>query len=48
MLAMGDALALTVMHLRKFTAEDFAVFHPAGQLGRKLIRCEGSDDIQDR
>jgi arabinose-5-phosphate isomerase len=38
MLAMGDALALTVMHQRKFTAEDFAVFHPAGQLGRKLIR----------
>jgi len=24
--------------LRKFTAEDFALFHPAGQLGRKLIR----------
>jgi arabinose-5-phosphate isomerase len=38
MLAMGDALALTVMHLRKFTADDFAVFHPAGQIGRKLIR----------
>jgi arabinose-5-phosphate isomerase len=40
MLAMGDALALTVMHLRKFTADDFAVFHPAGQLGRKLIRVK--------
>jgi arabinose-5-phosphate isomerase len=26
------------MKLRKFTAEDFALFHPAGQLGRKLIR----------
>ena len=38
MLALCDALALTVMHLRQFTAEDFAVFHPAGQLGRKLIR----------
>jgi arabinose-5-phosphate isomerase len=38
MLAMGDALALTVMSLRKFTAEDFAVYHPAGQLGRKLIK----------
>jgi arabinose-5-phosphate isomerase len=37
MLAMGDALALTVMHLRKFTAEDFALFHPAGQLGRKML-----------
>jgi arabinose-5-phosphate isomerase len=38
MLALGDALALTVMKLRQFTAEDFAVFHPAGQLGRKLIK----------
>jgi arabinose-5-phosphate isomerase len=38
MLALGDALALSVMHLRQFTAEDFAVFHPAGQLGRKLVR----------
>src|SRR5688500_6449866 len=38
MLALGDALALTVMKVRKFTAEDFAIFHPAGQLGRKLIK----------
>lgn len=38
MLALGDALALTVMKLRNFTAENFAVFHPAGQLGRKLIK----------
>jgi arabinose-5-phosphate isomerase len=38
MMALCDALALTVMQLRHFTAEDFAVFHPAGQLGRKLIK----------
>jgi arabinose-5-phosphate isomerase len=38
MLALGDALALTVMKMRKFTADEFALFHPAGQLGRKLIR----------
>lgn len=38
MLALGDALALSVMKMRKFTADDFAVFHPAGQIGRKLIR----------
>lgn len=37
MLALGDALALSVMNLRKFTADDFALFHPAGQLGRKLM-----------
>lgn len=37
MLALGDALSLTVMSMRKFTAEDFALYHPAGQLGRKLM-----------
>jgi arabinose-5-phosphate isomerase len=40
MLAVGDALALTVMQMRNFTPEDFAVFHPGGQLGRKLIKVE--------
>jgi arabinose-5-phosphate isomerase len=38
MLALGDALALSVMKLRNFTAENFAMFHPAGQIGRKLIK----------
>jgi arabinose-5-phosphate isomerase len=38
MLALGDALALSVMKVRNFTADNFAVFHPAGQIGRKLIR----------
>ena len=36
-LALGDALALAVMQARKFTREDFALFHPAGALGRRLI-----------
>jgi len=40
MMALGDALALSVMKLRNFSAEDFAVFHPAGQIGRKLIRVK--------
>jgi arabinose-5-phosphate isomerase len=40
MLALGDALALTVMKVRNFTADDFALFHPAGQLGRRLIRVK--------
>jgi len=40
MLALGDALALCVMKAREFTAGDFALFHPAGQLGRKLM-CVG-------
>ncbi len=37
MLALGDALALTVMKARKFGAEDYARFHPAGALGARLI-----------
>ena len=37
MLALGDALALTTMKLRDFGAEDYARFHPAGALGRKLL-----------
>ena len=37
MLALGDALALTTMKLREFGVEDYARFHPAGTLGRKLL-----------
>jgi len=37
MLAMGDALAISVMNARKFTRDDFALFHPAGTLGRRLL-----------
>lgn len=36
-LAMGDALAITLLHLRGFTAEDFALFHPGGTLGKRLL-----------
>jgi len=36
-LAMGDALAITLLNKRGFTAEDFALFHPGGSLGRRLI-----------
>ncbi len=36
-LAMGDALACALMKARGFTREDFARFHPAGQLGRNLL-----------
>jgi arabinose-5-phosphate isomerase len=40
MLALGDALALVVMRMRNFQPEDFAAFHPAGELGRRLLRVE--------
>jgi len=36
-LAMGDAIAMALLAARKFTAEDFAVFHPGGALGQKLL-----------
>jgi arabinose-5-phosphate isomerase len=36
-LAMGDALAVTVLEARGFTEEDFALSHPGGMLGRKLL-----------
>lgn len=35
-LALGDALAMSVMESRGLTAEDFAANHPAGQLGKRL------------
>ena len=37
MLAMGDALAVAVMRQRRFGPEDFALRHPAGALGRRLL-----------
>jgi arabinose-5-phosphate isomerase len=40
MLAVGDALALAVARRRNFDREDYALFHPGGELGRKLIRVE--------
>ena len=39
-MAVGDALALLVSKMRDFTADDFALYHPAGSLGRKLTRVE--------
>jgi arabinose-5-phosphate isomerase len=36
-LVMGDALAITLLEARGFTAEDFAFSHPGGALGRKLL-----------
>ncbi|MDQ6987306.1 MAG: KpsF/GutQ family sugar-phosphate isomerase [Mariprofundaceae bacterium] len=39
-LALGDALAVVVLQQRGFSPSDFASFHPAGSLGRKLMRIE--------
>ena len=40
MIALGDALAFVLSRLRDFSFEDFARFHPAGSLGRKLVKVE--------
>lgn len=40
MLALGDALAFVLSRERDFTQDDFARFHPAGSLGRKLLKVE--------
>ncbi len=40
-LALGDALAVALMKRHGFTAEHFAIFHPGGALGRKLLMTVG-------
>jgi arabinose-5-phosphate isomerase len=40
MIAVGDALAFVLSRMREFTREDFARYHPAGSLGRKLVKVE--------
>ncbi|KPL24736.1 MAG: hypothetical protein AMJ75_02925 [Phycisphaerae bacterium SM1_79] len=42
MLAVGDALAFTVMKARNFSVEDYVRFHPGGSLGVKLMTVEQS------
>ena len=38
LLALGDALAMTVLHRRGFSIEQFAELHPGGALGKRLMR----------
>jgi arabinose-5-phosphate isomerase len=40
MIAIGDALAFVLSRQRAFSREDFARFHPAGSLGRKLVKVD--------
>lgn len=41
MLALGDALAIAAAERRHFTADDFALYHPGGALGRQLLHVVG-------
>ena len=49
MLALGDALAVTLLERKGFTAADFKVFHPGGKLGQRLLKVadlmHGADDL---
>lgn len=40
-LVMGDAVAVTLLECREFTAEDFARFHPGGMIGKKIYMKVG-------
>ena len=44
-LALGDALAIALMHYKKFGKLDFKKFHPAGSLGKKLKTVEKEKSI---
>lgn len=46
-IAMGDALAISLLEARGFTANDFALSHPGGQLGRNLLLHVGDIMHQD-
>jgi len=48
LLAMGDALTLTVLKARGLTQDDYARLHPAGSLGRKLMRATEAMRSGDR
>src|SRR5262249_26354448 len=39
-MAVGDALAVSLLERRNFRPDDFAALHPAGRLGKKLLRVE--------
>lgn len=41
-IAMGDALAVSLMRMRSFTSVDFARLHPGGSLGRRLLMTVGN------
>lgn len=40
MLALGDAMAVSLMNIRGFNSEDFGSFHPGGKLGSKFLKVE--------
>lgn len=46
-IAMGDALACALVHLRNFKPHDFAQFHPGGSLGKRLLSTVKNSMVTD-
>lgn len=46
-MAVGDALAVSLLERRGFQPDDFAVLHPSGRLGKKLLRVENVMHVGD-
>lgn len=46
-MAMGDALACALVHLRNFKPSDFAQFHPGGSLGKRLLSTVKNSMVTD-
>lgn len=47
-LAMGDAIAMTLLELKGFKEEEFARLHPGGKLGKRLLRVEAAMHTGDQ
>ncbi|SMC95411.1 KpsF/GutQ family sugar-phosphate isomerase [Pedobacter nyackensis] len=47
-LAMGDALAICLLHARNFNEQDFARYHPGGSLGKKLYLKTGDLAVKNQ
>jgi arabinose-5-phosphate isomerase len=47
MMAFGDALAIALLERRGFSSADFRLFHPGGQLGRRLLRVSDIMHVGD-
>ncbi|MES2457755.1 MAG: KpsF/GutQ family sugar-phosphate isomerase [Bacteroidota bacterium] len=47
-LAMGDALAVCLLHVREFNKDDFARYHPGGSLGKRLYLKAGDLAIKNQ
>lgn len=47
MLALGDALAITLMDYKNFSSQDFKKFHPGGRLGSQLMRVQDIMHVKD-